>query len=128
MFFEVKAKCGHVGKNKYIIKNFYIKTDNAKKAAFIIRNTPRVKHDHKDAIRQVRKITYEEYIEGVIQNKNDLYFHIHNSSVQKRILSNDIEDEERQSKEKIRDVRYKLKKWKIIDTETKKMIAGDFYG
>ena len=34
MFFEVKAKCGHVGKNKYIIKNFYIKTDNEKKTIF----------------------------------------------------------------------------------------------
>ena len=95
MFFEVKAKCGHVGKNKYIVKNFYNKTDNAKKAAFIIRNTPRVKHNHKDAIRQVREITYEEYIEGVKQNKKDLYFHIHNSSDQKRILSSDIEDENR---------------------------------
>ena len=80
MFFEVQAKCGHVGMNKYVLKNFYIKTDSAKKAAYIIRNVPRVKHDHKDAIRNVREITYEEYVEGSKRMEADDYFRIHNSA------------------------------------------------
>ena len=62
MFFEVQAKCGHVGRNNYIVKNFYIRTDSAKRAAKIIRLAPRVKHHQKDAIVKVREIEREEYI------------------------------------------------------------------
>ena len=62
MFFEVSAKCGHVGENKYVIKQFYIKTTTAKEAARIIRFAPRVKHDQKDAILKVTEINYDEYV------------------------------------------------------------------
>ena len=128
MFFEVEAKCGHVGMNKYVLKNFYIKTDSAKKAAYIIRNVPRVKHDHKDAIRNVREITYEEYVEGSKRMEADDYFRIHNSSDQKRLLIGDIIKEENLEEEMVRQVRYKLKKWKIIEDEAKKMVSGVCYG
>lgn len=125
MFFEVEAKCGHVGKNKYILKNFYIKTESAKKAAFIIRNVPRVKHDHKDAIRNVREITYEEYVEGAKRMEVDDYFRIHNSSEQKAILTENVFYEERK---KSREVNFKLKKTKMLVLEARKMILGAYYG
>ena len=65
MFFEVQAKCGHVGRNHYIIKNFYVETTSAKRAAYLIRKAPRVKHHHKDAILSVREIDRDEYKQGV---------------------------------------------------------------
>ena len=128
MFFEVEAKCGHVGMNKYILKNFYIKTDSAKKAAYIIRNVPRVKHDHKDAIRNVREITYEEYVEGAKRMEVDDYFRIHNSSEQKAILTENVFYEENEERIKSREVNFKLKKTKMLVLEAKKMILGAYYG
>ncbi len=128
MFFEVEAKCGHVGMNKYVLKNFYIKTDSAKKAAYIIRNMPRVKHDHKDAIRNVREITYEEYVEGSKRMEADDYFRIHNSSEQKGLLSENVFYEEYKERQKSREVNFKLKKTKILVLEARKMILGAYYG
>ena len=128
MFFEVQAKCGHVGRNNYIVKNFYIRTDSAKKAAKIIRQAPRVKHHQKDAIVKVREIEREEYIQGVIRMQEDPYFNVNNSSDQKRLLIGDIITEENLEEEMVRQVRYKLKKWKIIEDEAKKMVSGVCYG
>lgn len=128
MFFEVEAKCGHVGMNKYVLKNFYIKTDSAKKAAYIIRNVPRVKHDHKDAIRNVREITYEEYVEGSKRMEADDYFRIHNSSEQKGLLSENVFYEEYEERKKSREVNFKLKKTKMLVLEARKMILGAYYG
>lgn len=128
MFFEVQAKCGHVGRNNYIVKNFYIRTDSAKRAAKIIRLAPRVKHHQKDAIVKVREIEHEEYIQGVIRMQEDPYFNVNNSSDQKRLLIGDIIKEENLEEEMVRQVRYKLKKWKIIEDEAKKMVSGVCYG
>ena len=128
MFFEVQAKCGHVGRNNYIVKNFYIRTDSAKRAAKIIRLAPRVKHHQKDAIVKVREIEREEYVQGVIRMQEDPYFNVNNSSDQKRLLIGDIIKEENLEEEMVRQVRYKLKKWKIIEDEAKKMVSGVCYG
>ena len=83
-YFAVIAKCGHVGRNKAILKTFYIKAESGKEAAKKARNTPRVKHDHKDAIRDVVKITFEEYVAGKLKMQNDLYFQIHSSTEQRK--------------------------------------------
>ncbi|MGN1372736.1 MAG: hypothetical protein ACI4VK_01660 [Candidatus Coproplasma sp.] len=58
MYFEVQAKCGHVGRHNYVIKNFYVKAESGKEAARKIRLAPRVKHDRKDAIIRVKQIDY----------------------------------------------------------------------
>ena len=128
MFYEVLAKCGHVGRNKYIVKKFYVKADTAKEAARQIRNAPRVKHHHKDAIIQVCKITHEEYVEGVIKHQEDEYFNVRNSSDQKRIAMDEIRYEPSVELIRTRNVLYKLRKWKILEFESKKMIAGAYYG
>ena len=129
MFYRVSAKCGHVGKSNYILKDFYVKAISGKDAARKIRNAPRVKHHHKDAIRFVEKIDYNEYINGVIQMHNDWYFHVHNSSDQKRMVSGLMLYKEEIIEEKItKNIEYKLKKNKIKEMEARKLILGAIYG
>ena len=84
-YYCVKAKCGHVGRNNYIEKNFYVKAENGKEAAFIVRNKPRVKHHQKDAIIDVIEISLEKYVLGKKIMENDDYFHVHDSSTQRKI-------------------------------------------
>ena len=81
-YYKVLAKCGHVRRNRYILKWFYLKADSGKEAARIIRFTPRVKHHHKDAIREVVIIDYDEYVNGIKIMTSDMYFNVHNSTDQ----------------------------------------------
>ena len=83
-YFRVEAKCGHVGRNKFILKNFFIKSENKKSAAQTVINFPRVKHNHKDVIRVVENISKGMYIEGITETSNDMYFNVTNSTDQKR--------------------------------------------
>lgn len=83
MYYKVLVKCGHVRKTKYILKYIYIKANDGKEAAKIARKTPRVKHDHKDAIREVKEIEFDEYLNGLKKMDKDMYFKIHNSSDQR---------------------------------------------
>ena len=62
-YFEVIAKCGHVGRNKYIPIKFAVEAESGKDAAAMVRRFPRVKHNHKDAILDCKEIFYEEYLE-----------------------------------------------------------------
>lgn len=73
--YEVKCKCGHVGRKNYIIINFPIIAESAKEAAYKARKMPRVKHNHKDAILSVKKITNEDYFKLIIANMEDDYLH-----------------------------------------------------
>lgn len=82
-YFKVLAKCGHVGKGMYYEGAFYVKSDDAKKAAAYVRKQPRVKHDHKDAIISVVEITKKEYVIGREEKKKEAYFNCVNSSEQK---------------------------------------------
>ena len=113
MFYEVLAKCGHVGRNHYVLKEFFIRADSAVDAAKRIRCAPRVKHHHKDAIRYVKEIDYDEYVDGVKKMKEDYYFNIHNSSDQKRMFNEIIYREKFVEIEENRNLIYKLKKIKI---------------
>ena len=56
-YFKVVAKCGHVKRDKYYEGTFYVYARDAKGAAAFVRQFPRVKHNHKDAIISVDKIT-----------------------------------------------------------------------
>ena len=82
-YYRVLAKCGHVRRNNYILKNFYLKAFTAKEAAFVVRYLPRVKHDKKDAIKNVEEISFEEYEAGRLENNLDPYFKVKNSSEQR---------------------------------------------
>jgi hypothetical protein len=87
-FFEVKAKCGHVGKGYYYEGIFYIKAENAKAAAAKGRQMPRVKHDHKDAILSVTQLTYEQFKAGCAKRDNIPYYHCGNKQEQSEVYEN----------------------------------------
>ena len=100
-YYEVEAKCGHVGRHNYILKKFYICADDGKEAAYKVRYLPRVKHNHKDAIKNVKEITYDDYVKGLDQHKQDAYFLVHNSTQQRQscFFENNeiIKEEEKQN-------------------------------
>ena len=50
-----------------------------------VRQFSRVKHNHKDAILNVKKISYERYLEIVEANHNDQYLNCHSKHEQKLI-------------------------------------------
>jgi len=81
--FAVEAKCGHVGRNNYIIKRFAITAENGKEAAQKARFLPRVKHDHKDAILSVQLLDEVSYLELLNKNRQDPYFRCKNIQEQK---------------------------------------------
>lgn len=81
-YFKVQAKCGHVGRNHYILKWFYVKALTGEEAAKVVRDKPRVKHDHKDAIREVKEINFEDYLIGLKINSEDMYFKCNNKQEQ----------------------------------------------
>lgn len=83
-FYEVEARCGHVGRNNYIIKKFYICALDGKEAALKARKSPRVKHHNKKAIISVTEIKYEDYVNGLNQMSQDPYFLVHSSTEQRR--------------------------------------------
>lgn len=85
MFYEVKACCGHVGRGHYIVKSFYLWAENAKEAASIVRWKPRVKHNWKYAIEEVKNVSLLDYIAGFVRMELDPYFRTKNSSDQKRL-------------------------------------------
>lgn len=91
-YYKVVAKCGHVRRGHYIIKNFFVKAEDGKDAAYKVRFLPRVKHDWKEAIISVKSITKEEFIQGRELQNHDLYFKVSNSSEQK--LYGAIDDEQ----------------------------------
>ena len=84
-YFKVEAKCGHVGHGKCIWITFATTADNGKEAAKKVRDFKRVKHGHKDAIRTVKEIEFEEFIEIQARNSIDPYLHCKNVQEQRKI-------------------------------------------
>lgn len=90
-YFEVLAKCGHVGRDKYYEGKFYIAANDAKEAARIIRQKGRVKHDRKDAIISVEEITYKKYKKGCYLHENEAFFNC-TSKHEQNAVYDDIKD------------------------------------
>jgi len=81
--YQVSAKCGHVGRSNYVIKDFPVRAQDGREAAKLVRNFPRVKHHQKDAILDVVEISAEEF-EGLRErNSNDPYFQCTNVQEQR---------------------------------------------
>lgn len=72
-YYEVTAKCGHVGRGFYIPIGFAVRAETASEAATVTRTMPRVKHDHKDAILSVREVDIFEYDDIKQVNRYDPY-------------------------------------------------------
>ena len=81
--YQVSAKCGHVGRNYFVVKNFPVKAQDGKEAAKIVRNFPRVKHHQKDAILDVIEISAEEFEFLLEHNGTDPYFQCTNVQEQR---------------------------------------------
>lgn len=73
-YYKVVAKCGHVGRGRYIPIPFYVKANSASEAASFVKGLPRVKV-MRDNIISVEEITREEYKAGREENRNNPYFH-----------------------------------------------------
>ena len=103
LYFEVKAKCGHVGRNNYIPISFAVCAKDGKEAARKVRDFPRVKHDHKDAILSVEEICYDTYLEIKNRNNEDPYLQCHTKQEQKKTcnLSGRLCIDEHNQKKKI---------------------------
>lgn len=84
-YYIVTTKCGHVGKNKYIVIDFPVLAENGKDAARKAREIPRVKHHHKDAILNVKEVTLEDYNKSIEMNHNDDYLKCSNRQEQNLI-------------------------------------------
>ena len=73
-FYEVIAKCGHVGRGNYVEGVFYVRAFSGSDAATQVRMMPRVKHDHKDAIISVREISRKDFDFGQRQKNQNPYY------------------------------------------------------
>lgn len=61
-YYKVTAKCRHLGKGFYYLVDLFIKAENGRDAAKVVRKMPRVKHDHKYAVLNVREIVLDTYL------------------------------------------------------------------
>ena len=83
-FYIVDAVCGHVGRKNYVIKSFCVEAMDAKEAATRGRSIPRVKHDYKYAIQNVREVSLQAYVIQKLKNEFDPYMHVTNRADQDR--------------------------------------------
>jgi hypothetical protein len=91
-FFEVTAKCGHVGRRRYYRGLFYVRAENGREAAAFVRMSPRVKHDRKDAIIAVAKVDYAVFKKGYAAHRQNPYFGCHSKQEMNLILAKIVED------------------------------------
>lgn len=118
-YYLVEAKCGHVGKNYYIIKTFPIQASSGKKAAKLARQLPRVKHHLKSAIVSTKQVSKSTYLKQLQLNESDPYFYAENKQEQKKMcvmLADHIKPMHQESERvrtKRRTVRYRLRKLEL---------------
>ena len=127
-YYMVIAKCGHVGRKNYIPVKFAVVAESGKEAAKKVRQFPRVKHDHKDAILDVRCITLEEFLEIIEINGTDPYLKCHSRQEQNLIVNlaermvADLHNVKQAFDKQTRKARvsYKLRKFKNLEESSKK--------
>lgn len=81
-YFEVVAKCGHVGRNQYYEGHFPVIAANKKQAARKIKRASRVKKNHEDAILSVNEIDEQAYLILLAEYDTNPYFHCNSSHKQ----------------------------------------------
>jgi len=120
-YYSVTAQFGHVGRENCILKTVSTKAATASEAAYKVRWMPRVKHHRKDAIVEVKKISFDEYVEINKTNKQDPYFLVTSRQEQRTLcgdlsgqiinltINNKIDKKERHNK-----IKYKMRKEKLL--------------
>lgn len=131
-YYIVTAKCGHVGRGYYIPIDFPVKAESKTEAAKIVRDFPRVKHHHKDAILDCREVSFEEYNTARVKNQADTYL-LCNSSTEQRLFC-DIEHRilkepkiETRLLNRNDKIDYLLKKQKIVEKDYELQCKYAFY-
>lgn len=128
-FYAVEAKCGHVGKMNCVWVRFAVKADSGKEAASKVRNFSRVKRHHKDFIRSLKEVSYEEYRLLLLENRYDSYLHCKNVQQQNEIdlfyerIEIDEYNVSRLNRKKSRNVEYCLKKFKMLVESANRQIV-----
>ena len=84
-YFSVETKCGHVGKLNCVWIKFAICAESSKEAAAKARQIARVKHHHKNTIKEVIEITVDEFLKLKAINDADPYLHAKNHREQLQI-------------------------------------------
>ena len=133
-YYEVVAKCGHVGKYHYVPIKFAVVAENGKEAAKRVRDFSRVKHQHKDAILKVTKIDFNTFEEIKKNNENDPYLHCHSKQEQNKIvdLSDRLEEDfhnrkvEHSKQARFDRVSHKLKKIKMLEKSFWEEVEYDY--
>lgn len=118
-FFIVTAKCGHVGKGRYIDVDFPVVSENGSEAARNILKRTKVKKQLKNAITSVVEIKEDEYYEFIKKNPFKSYLSAHSSREfdlndynVKTLTTSESPRKQEFSSRKER-VKYILKKYKI---------------
>lgn len=88
-YYFVIAKCGHVGKGKYIDVIFPIMAETKKEASQMVLLKPKVKKQLSNAISSVFEVSKEEFDKQININKEDIYIHSHCKQEIKEILNSD---------------------------------------
>ena len=120
-YFKVNAKCGHVGRRRFINIDFPVVASNAKEAAARARRFGRVKHHWKDAINSVEEISEFEFNKLQEEWRSDPYLDCRNVQEQRKIcdLYLRVNCYEFEDEKKDRCVEYKMKKQKILERTIK---------
>ncbi len=121
-YYEVIAKCGHVGNKSFIPIKFPVPAKNKKAAVDKAILYRRVKGGN-NIIISVRKISKEEYFELREINRNDEYLKCHNKyeqalveGLESRVVRFEkIEEDEFYEENRISRIKFKQRKQKIID-------------
>ena len=131
-YYIVKAKCGHVGRDKYMPIKFPIMAKNKKQAADIVRHKPRVKKDHKDAILDVNEVDKKTFDNQVFCNNYDPYLNVKSKYEQNKVMSlicfrlqEDNHSKKKVVKTKRSNVGYKLLK-QAIEIAQKKIEINNY--
>ena len=112
VYYVVTAKCGHVGRGNCIFIDFPTRANTGEEAAQIIKDTPRVKHDHPDCIQSVEEVEIEKYYISVAINNCDPYLSCTNIQEQRQIDDIDDKVEVDSRLEKLREIQ-KARKEKV---------------
>ena len=118
-YFEVNAKCGHVGRTNCIWIRFAVVAESRKDAAKRARMFGRVKHDHTNAIGYVKEIDFDSFF---------AYLHCKSKREQNQIegFSARIEPDEfniaKRQKKNTRNAEYKLRKSRCAEYDAKRKI------
>lgn len=89
-YYLVIAKCGHVGKGRYVEVEFPVYAEDKKSAAQMVLKRGKVKKQLKNAITNVYEISYDEYLAKTNEFNDNTFVRAHT----KREITDYIESAE----------------------------------